>query len=93
MAKFEVRQSDIHECLQLSGERWNSIKETACILDSHLEDIMDGFPLELNIKRFAIVAKALAGIAGYIDVWKEMHLDFDQAIALAGLAPPAFDVE
>jgi hypothetical protein len=36
---------------------------------------------------------ALAGLAGDIDVGQEVHLDLDDAIALAGLAAPALDVE
>src|SRR5690606_2373897 len=41
----------------------------------------------------AVVARALAGLAGDIDIRQEMHLDLDDAIALARLAPPALDVE
>src|SRR5690606_2981208 len=38
-------------------------------------------------------ALALADVAGDIDVGQEVHLDLDQAVALAGLAAAALDVE
>ena len=49
-------------------------------------------PIE-NIERFPVVALAFAFLTLDIDVRQEMHLDLDQAVALAGLAPPALDVE
>src|SRR6185437_6754108 len=41
----------------------------------------------------AVVAGAVADVAGDIDVGEEVHLDLDQAVALARLAPAALDVE
>src|SRR5262249_30172596 len=41
----------------------------------------------------AIVALALADVTGDVDVGKEVHLDLDDAVALAGLAAAALDVE
>jgi hypothetical protein len=35
----------------------------------------------------------VALVAGDIDVGQEVHLDLDEAVALARLAPPALDVE
>jgi hypothetical protein len=49
--------------------------------------------LELDVQRLAIVAFAVAGVAGDIDIGQEVHLDLDDAIALAGLAAAALDVE
>ena len=49
--------------------------------------------LKLNLQRFAIVALALALIAGHINVWQEMHLDLDYAVALTLLATTTFDIE
>src|SRR5699024_2267875 len=40
-----------------------------------------------------IVAGAVADIAGDVDVGQEVHLDLDQAVAGAGLAAAALDVE
>src|SRR5580692_4232562 len=48
---------------------------------------------EFHIQRLAIVALALADIALDINVRQKMHFDLDHAIALAGLAAPALDIE
>src|SRR5207244_7055103 len=59
----------------------------------HVEHVGDRLALELDLQRLAIVALALAHIAGDIDVGQEVHLDLDDAVALTGLAAPALDVE
>src|SRR5262249_56970249 len=41
----------------------------------------------------AVIALALAHVAGDVDVGQEVHLNLDDAVALAGLAAPALDVE
>jgi hypothetical protein len=47
----------------------------------------------LPLERLAVVALAVALLAGHIDVGQEVHLDLDLAIAPADLAAPALDVE
>ena len=49
--------------------------------------------LELHLQRLAVVALALADLARDVDVGQEVHLDLDDAVALAGLAAAALDVE
>src|SRR5262249_54348387 len=44
-------------------------------------------------ERLAVVALALADVAGDVDVGQKVHLDLDDAAALAGLAAAALDVE
>ena len=63
------------------------------LLDGHVEDVGDRLALELHLQRLAIVALALADVAGDVDVGQEVHLDLDDAVALAGLAAAALDVE
>ena len=50
-------------------------------------------PLNSDLERLAVVALALADVAGDVDVGQEVHLDLDDAVALAGLAAAALDVE
>jgi hypothetical protein len=38
--------------------------------------------LELHLQRLAVVALAVAFLAGDIDIGQEVHLDLDQAVAL-----------
>ena len=46
-----------------------------------------------DLQRLAVVARAVAGVAGHVHVGQEVHLHLDHAVALAGLAAPAGDVE
>ena len=50
-------------------------------------------PLVLDFERFAVVAFAVADFAGDVHVGQEVHFDFNHAVALAGFAAAAFDVE
>jgi hypothetical protein len=50
-------------------------------------------PLNSDLQRLAVVALALADVALDVDVGQEVHLDLDDAVALAGLAAAALDVE
>ncbi len=47
----------------------------------------------VHVERLAVVALALADVAGDVDVGQEVHLDLHEAVALARLAAPALDVE
>src|SRR5215470_1913020 len=48
---------------------------------------------EFDFERLAVVALALANITGDVDVRQEVHFNFYDAVALAGLATPALNVE
>ena len=49
--------------------------------------------LVAHFQGFPVVAPSLAYIAGYVDIRQEVHFHLEYAIALAGLATPALDVE
>src|SRR5207253_6284003 len=57
------------------------------------EHVGDRVALELHLQRLAVVAGAVAHVAGDVDVGQEVHLDLDQAVALARLAAAALNVE
>ena len=63
------------------------------LLDAHIEHLGDVLPLETDLQRLPVVALASAHLAGHVDVGQEVHLDLERAVALAGLAAPALDVE
>jgi hypothetical protein len=65
-----------------------ALKNLHRVLDRHVEHVGDGEALELHLERFAVVAFAVAFLARDIDVGEEVHLDLDQAVALALLAAP-----
>ena len=68
-------------------------EELERLLDRHLEHVGDRLALEPHLERLAVVALALARLARHVDVGQEVHLDLDQAVALARLAAAALDVE
>ena len=47
----------------------------------------------MDLERLAVVALALADLARDVDVRQELHLDLEDAVALAVLAAAALDVE
>lgn len=50
-------------------------------------------PLYFYVQRFAVIALALAHIAGHIHVGQKVHLDLGNAIALASFAAATFYVK
>ncbi|CCJ99707.1 hypothetical protein BN130_2423 [Cronobacter malonaticus 507] len=50
---------------------------------------MDGFAFIFDLQRFAVVALAFALIARHVDIRQEVHLNLDNAIALAGFTAAA----
>ena len=63
------------------------------VFDGHVEHVGDGVALVVDRERFAVVAAAAADFAGDVHVGQEVHFDAAQAVALAGFAAPALDVE
>src|SRR5437660_6238750 len=47
----------------------------------------------MDLQSFPVVPFALTDLARHVDVWQEVHLNFDDAFAPAGFAAPTFDVE
>ena len=78
---------------QLARESRHRLEQHLRVLDGHLQHIGDGVALVGDVERFAVVALAVADIAGNVHVGQEVHLDLDQAVALAGLTAAALDVE
>ena len=73
----------------LSRITGTAAKKSGGYVDGHVENVGDRLALESDLEGFAVVAPALADIALDVDVGQEMHLDLDQAVALAGFAAPA----
>ena len=68
-------------------------KKRQRLLDGHVEHVGDVLALEADLERLAVVALAVALLAGHVDVGQEVHLDLDLTVAAAHLAAPALDVE
>ena len=93
LADLDVAEADPHQHRHLVADRRDRLEELLGVLDRHVEHVGDALALELHLQRLAVVALAVADVAGDVDVGQEVHLDLDQAVALAGLAAAALDVE
>ena len=93
LAEGHVVETDVVQRLQAPPDLRDLREEAERLLDRHLEDVGDRLPLEAHLERLAVVAPPLAGLARHVHVRQEMHLDLDLAVALAGLAAAALDVE
>ena len=93
LAERHVVEPDVVQRLQPPADLRDLGEEPQRLLDRHLEHVGDRLALEPHLERLAVVAAALAGLARDVDVGQEVHLDLDLAVALAGLAAAALDVE
>jgi len=93
LAQMDVSQPDVVEGLEFSFDGRDAFEEVERFFDCHVEDIGDGMASVLDLQSLSIVALALTDFAGDVDVGEEMHLDLDDAVTFARLAPSSFDVE
>ncbi|EAT07204.1 hypothetical protein SKA58_11960 [Sphingomonas sp. SKA58] len=93
LADLDIAKADFGEHRHLVADGGDGLEEFDRILDRHVEHVGDRLALEFHLQRLAIVARAVAHVAGDIDVGEEVHLDLEHAVALAGFAAAALDVE
>src|SRR5439155_25817746 len=93
LAELDEVEADVVQRLQIPSQLRDLGEERERLLDRHRQDVRDRLALEADLERLAVVARALAGLAGDVDVGQEVHLDLDLAVSLAGLAAAAADVE
>ncbi len=93
LAEADVAQADVVERLQLPADLGDVVEELDRLLDGHVQHVGDRLALEADVQRLAVVALAVALLAGDVDVGQEVHLDLDLAVAAARLAAAALDVE
>src|ERR1700732_2864260 len=90
---MDVVEADAVQGLERLAHARHRLEELGGLLDRHVEHVGDALALEGDLERLAVVALALADVALDVDVGQEVHLDLDDAVALARLAAPALDVE
>ena len=91
--ELDVAEADLAQRLQLLPHLGDVLEELARLRDRHVEHVGDAGLAVAHLQRLAVVAPAAARLALDVDVGQEVHLDADDAVALAGLAAPALDVE
>src|SRR5438128_5258098 len=90
---MDIVQADAVQRLEGFADARDGLEEFSGYLDGHIEHVGDALALEQDFERLAVVAFSFAGIAGNVDVGQKMHLDLDDAVALAGFAAAALDIE
>ena len=93
LAEVDVSQANVVQGLQLAPDRRDAAEKLQCLLHCHIQHIGDGFAFVFDVKGFAVVALALAHLAGHVHIRQKVHLDFDNAITLAGFTTATLDVE
>src|SRR3954471_22312484 len=93
LADMDVAQAHLLQGHQLVVDRRHRLEEIDRLVDGHVEHVGDRPRPVGHFQRLAVEALAAADVAGDEHVRQEMHLDLDQAVALAGLAAAALDVE
>src|SRR5262245_66497607 len=90
---MDVVEADAVQQRQHVAYARHRLEEVERLLNRHIKDVGDRLALEQDFQGLAVVALALADVAGDVDVGEEVHLDLDDAVALAGLAAAALDVK
>src|SRR5690606_26818417 len=80
LADVDVGEADAGEGVELVADRGDGLEEVAAFLDRHVEHVGDRLSLEGDLQRLAVVALAVADVAGDVDVGQEVHLDLDDAV-------------
>src|SRR5437763_6818547 len=93
LADLDVAEADLLKHAHLVADAGDRLEQLGRLLDVHVEHVGDRAALELHLERLAVVAGAVAHVAGDVDVGQEVHLDLYEAVALARLATAALDVE
>src|SRR5580704_16931226 len=93
LAEADVPQADIGQGGQVAVDGRDGGEEAGGFLDRHVQHVGDGLALVVHGQGVGVVPGAVADLARDVHVGQELHLDLEGAIARAGLAAAAFDVE
>ncbi len=91
--ELQVAEPDLAESMEFRVDLGDPGEELARLVDAQVEHLGDVFAFERDLERVLIVASAAAGLAGDVDIAEEVHVDLDEAVALASLATATGDVE
>ncbi len=93
MTEFQIAETDFLQHFDFVQDIGHVFKEFYCLIDGHVKPIGDAFAFEAHFECLAVVAFAVAGFARHIHIGEKIHLDGFVAIAAAGFAATAFDIE
>src|SRR5256885_2833682 len=93
LAEANISKADLAERLQLAPDPRDPVEEFRRLLDAHVEHVGDRLATVGDLEGLLVVALALADFTRDINIGQEVHLDLDDAVALAVLATAALHVE
>ncbi len=93
LPEADIAQPHVLERLQLAGDGGHRRKGLQRLLHREFQRLRDAQTAVGDFEGFAVVALAAAHVAGHVEVGHEVHFHLHRAVALAGFAAPALDVE
>src|SRR5262249_47851990 len=93
LPELDIAEPHIEQRLELARQHRHRAEELRRLLHGHLQHLVDVPALVADLQSLAVVALAVAHVAGDVDVRQKMHLYLQHAVARARLAAPALDVE
>ena len=93
LAQLHIAKAHIPQRLQLVAQLGKGGEEVRRLVHCHVQHFGDVLALVAHLQGLPVVALALADLAGDENIRQEVHLDLQNAVAAAGLAPSAPDVE
>src|SRR4029078_1150239 len=93
LAERQVAEPYGRQHRELVLERGRAAQVLPRLLDRQVEGLLDVLAAIADLEHLGLVARAVAGLARQQEVGEKIHLDLDDAVALAGLAAPAWNVE
>ena len=93
LAQTDIGKSHVIERLNLPVDRRNIFKKLQCLFHRHIQDIIDALALIFYLQGLTVIPFAAADLAGHINIRKEMHLNLNDTVTGAGLAPSALYIK
>ena len=93
MAETQIAEADFVEHAEFRRHLRHGSEKCERFADGHLQNIVDIFAVEADFEHGAFEARAAAFFANEFDVGEKLHFDGDGAVALAGFAAAAGNVE
>ncbi len=87
LPEFDVIQPDPGERFELGVDRGDVREVLHRLFDAHVEHIGDRLSFVQHFQGLAVVPLPFALLTLDVDIGEEVHLDLDEAVALARLAP------
>ena len=93
LPQLDVAETDILQRAQLVRDRRDIFEQRQRLVDGEVEYLGDRLAAVMHLESLPVVTESLALLARDVDIGQEVHLDRNDAVALARLAAAALHVE